>query len=66
MLKLIPVKKTWFMAPMEQSLNGKGIMAPMEYTPIVYSRKNGKDMVLWNIFSRRVNGHGKRLKKNTV
>lgn len=38
-------------------------MAPMEYTPIVYSRKNGKDMVLWNIFSRCVNGHSKRLKK---
>ena len=47
--------------------NGKGIMAPIEYTPLVYS-PNGKGMVLSRILFR--SGHGKRYKKyitkNTV
>ena len=25
------MEKAWFMAPREYNLNGKGIMAPMEY-----------------------------------
>ena len=33
------------MAPIEYSPNGKGIMAPMKYTPMFYS-PNGKIMVL--------------------
>ena len=36
--------KAWFMAPKEYSTNGKGNIAPMEYTLMVYS-PNGKSMV---------------------
>ena len=39
--------------------NGKGIMASMEYTLIIYS-PNGKGMVLWNIVSPSGDRHGKR------
>ena len=39
------MKKTWFMAPMEYSPYGKGIMASMEYTLMVYNL-NGKGLVL--------------------
>ena len=42
------MEKVWFMAPMEYSPNGKDIMAPMDDSPMVYSR-NGKAMVLWKI-----------------
>ena len=35
-------------AAMKHNINGKGIMAPMEYTLLVYS-PNGKSMVLWKI-----------------
>ena len=31
------MEKGYFMVPMEYSPNGKGVMAPMEYTPMVYS-----------------------------
>ena len=34
------------MGPLEYSSNRKGIMALMEYTPMVY-RPNEKGMVLW-------------------
>ena len=37
----------------------KGIMAPMKYTPMVYS-PNGKGMVLRKILFRSGNGLGKR------
>ena len=33
------MEKAWFMVPMEYSPNGKVIMAPREYTPMVYSPK---------------------------
>ena len=36
-----PLEKVWSMALMEYSSNGKGIMAPMEFSPMVYS-SNGK------------------------
>ena len=36
-LNLAPMKKAWFMASKKYSPNGKGIMASMEYTPMVYS-----------------------------
>ena len=39
--------------------NGKGIMASMEYTLIIYI-PNGKRMVLWNIVSPSGDRHGKR------
>ena len=45
MFKHSPMKKAWFMAPVEKSTNGKGIMAPIEYTPMVH-RPNEKGMVL--------------------
>ena len=64
-LNLIPMEKAWFMAPMEYSPNGKGIMAPVEYTPMVCS-PNGKVMFLWKIIFRRGNGHGKRLQKYNI
>ena len=44
-LNIAPLEKAWFMAAMGYSPNGKGIMGPMEYTPMAYSL-NGKDMVL--------------------
>ena len=53
------MEKAWFMASMEYSPNGGGIIAPMEYTPIVYS-PNGKDMLLWKILFWSGNDHGKR------
>ena len=34
-------------------------LAPMKYTPMVYS-PNGKGMVPWKIIFRSGNGHGKR------
>ena len=48
MFKYSPIgmEEAWFMAPVEHSSNGKGFMAPMEYTPMVY-RPNEKDMVSW-------------------
>ena len=39
--------------------NGKGIMASMEYTFIIYSPIE-KGMVLWNIVFPSGNRHGKR------
>ena len=39
------MEKAWFMAQMEYSPNGKGIIAPREYNLVVYSL-NGKVMVL--------------------
>ena len=42
------MEKVWFMASVEYSPNGKDIMAPMDDSPMVYSR-NGKAMVLWKI-----------------
>ena len=39
------MKKAWFMAPMEYNPNGKGIIASVKYTFIVYS-PNGKSMIL--------------------
>ena len=44
-LNIAPMKKAWFIDRMEYSLNEKGIVAPMEYTSMVYSLKV-KDMVL--------------------
>ena len=40
--------KASFMALKEYSPNGKGIMAPLEYTFMLY-RPNGKGIVLWKI-----------------
>ena len=40
---------------------GKGIMASMEYTPIIYSH-DGKSIVLWNIVFSSDNRHGQRHK----
>ena len=40
------MEEAWFMAPVEYSSNGKGIMAPVEYIPMVY-RPNEKGMVSW-------------------
>ena len=45
--------KGMVVAPMKYSPNGKGIMAPIKYTPMVYSPKL-KDLVLWNIVFRSV------------
>ena len=53
------MEKASFLAPVEYSPNGKGIMAPVEYTPFVYS-SSGKGTVLWKIHFRSGNGHGKR------
>ena len=39
------MKMAWFVTPVEYSSNGKGIMAPMEYSRMVY-RPNEKGMVL--------------------
>ena len=39
------MEETWFLATMEYSPNGKGIMAPTECTPMVYNY-NEKSMVL--------------------
>ena len=47
------------MDPMEYSPNGKGIMTPMEYTPMVSSTKV-KGTVLWKIVFWSDNHHGKR------
>ena len=44
MFKHRPNGKAWFMAPMEYSPNGRGIMDPMEYPLVVYS-PNVKVMV---------------------
>ena len=51
--------KAWFKASMECSPSGKGIIVPMEYTPIVYN-PYGKGMVLWKILLQMANDHGKR------
>ena len=61
-LNLSPEQKTWFLVSTEYSPNGKGILAPMKYTPMVYSPKR-KGMVLRKILIRSSNGHGKRWKK---
>ena len=53
------MEKVWFLAPMECSPNGKGIMTPVEHTPMVYSL-NEKYIVLWKIFFRTGNRHGKK------
>ena len=42
------MEKAWFTAPMEYGPSRNSIMAPMEYTPLVYS-PSGKGMVLWKI-----------------
>ena len=42
--------------------NGKGIMASLEYTLMIYS-PNGKGMGLWNIVFPSGNRHGKRKKR---
>ena len=34
-LNIAPLEKAWFMAPMEYSPNGKGIMVPTEFSPMV-------------------------------
>ena len=44
-LNLAPVEKAWFLGPMKYSSNEKVIMAPMEYTLMVYN-SNRKGMVL--------------------
>ena len=59
------MEKAWFMTPMKYSPNWKGIMAPMEYTSMVYSPK-AKAMVLWKIVFWSGNHHGKRWKKNNI
>ena len=45
--------------------NGKGIMASLEYTLIIYS-PSGKGMVLWNNVFPSGNRHGKRKKKDAL
>ena len=57
-LNMTPMKKAWFMAPIEYSSNGKD-MVPMKYNLLVYS-PNGKGMVLWKVVFGRGNRHGKR------
>ena len=42
--------------------NGKGIMASLEYTLIIYN-PNGKSMGLWNIVFSSGNRHVKRKKR---
>ena len=44
-LNLAPMEKARFLAPVEYRPYGKGIMAPMKHTFMVYS-PNGKGMVL--------------------
>ena len=44
-LNLALMEKVLFLAPLEYSHNGKGIMVPMKYIFMAYSPK-GKDMVL--------------------
>ena len=39
------MKKSWFIAPMKYNPNGKAVMAPMEFSFMVYS-SNGKSMIL--------------------
>ena len=39
------MERAWFMAQMEYSPNGKGIMGPRECSLMVYS-PNGKGMIL--------------------
>ena len=34
---IAPAEKAWFMAPMKYSPSGKGVIAPREYTSMVYS-----------------------------
>ena len=53
---IAPIEKAWFFTPMDYSPNEKGIMAPMEYKPTVYS-PNGKSMVSWKILFWCGNGH---------
>ena len=55
------MEKTWFMAPMEHNPNEKDIMAPMEYTFMVY-KLNEKSMVSWfyGFIFWSGNHHGKR------
>ena len=45
MFKHISSGKAWFSAPVKCHSNGKDIMAPMEYTLMVYSTI-GKGMIL--------------------
>ena len=54
MFKLSPNGKGMIFEP-----NGKGFEALIEYTPKIYS-PNRKTMVLYKIFFRSGNGHGKR------
>ena len=51
MLKLSFKWKGMIFGPVEYSSSGKSIMAPMEYSPMVYSL-NEKGMVLWKILFR--------------
>ena len=44
-LNMTPMKKAWFMGPMEYISNGKDIKVPMKYNLLVY-RPNGKGLVL--------------------
>ena len=44
-LNMTPMKKAWFMGPMEYISNGKGIKVSMKYNLLVY-RPNGKGLVL--------------------
>ena len=59
MFEHIPNEKSIVYGP-----NGKGIMAPIEYTLKIYSL-NGKSMVLWKILFWSDNHNGKRY-KNTA
>ena len=43
------MEKVLFLAPLEYSHNGKGIMVPMKYIFMAYSPK-GKDMVFYKRF----------------
>ena len=36
-LNLAPMEKEWFLTSMEYSHNGKGTVAAMEHTPMIYS-----------------------------
>ena len=49
------MEKAWFLAPVEHSRTGKDIMAPMEYTHMIYT-----GVVLGRIVFRCGNGHCKR------
>ena len=52
------MEKAWSMTLMEHNPNRKDILAPTEYTLMVYI-PNGNDMVLLKIAFRTGNRHGK-------